>query len=764
MLAFTNNKSVKKQKIAAWRIVMLIMVCVIALCVLASGIFMIVCVTDKDYVKFDAAKMNENRKRAVFLDADGQPMETAGGRRGKYVSVSELHDYTLNAFVSTEDKRFYKHHGLDIKRIGAAAIKNIFSGSYKEGASTITQQLVKNTFLTNKKTLKRKVNEMFLTLKVEQEYDKKEILEMYLNTIYFGTNAYGIETASKTYFGKSASELTLAESAGLAGMLKAPNNYSPINNYAKFLSRRNLVLDLMRTNGFIDDNQCESAKEEKIDLTLIDTRAATEKNYLGAAVNETCKLLNIKEEQLINKPYKIKTFFDFRLQNALEKSMKTEIETSGGESASRCAYVVNNISGGVSSYIGYSKYNIYNINRQVGSAIKPLAVYCPALDLKTITPATPVLDEKTDFDGYSPNNFNNKYYGWTTVRRAVADSMNTAAVKVLNSIGVNASIGYLNKNGIKTDIHDKNLSIALGSFYNGVNLKELLTGYLTLANSGVYKSVGFVDEVSLNGKILYKKNTENGARVFRDESAYLMTDMLKTVTQTGTAKVLSDLNFEVAGKTGTAGGRNGNTDAFFCGYDTKNTYMFWVGAESSDPLGADVTGNVSARLAREFLSHAYDESPENFKRPQNIVEKRLDKKTFIQKHALALAHSENNQSEVFTEVFEMSNSPTVVSEAEEKIIPPEIRLCTEDDVPVIFADNLSKNQRLYREFEGKEICLKIEEVDGVIYAVDKKAVSNGIYTYYVKENGKIVSNIEFYYKKVRSAERNDRKWYENWFW
>lgn len=157
----------KRQKTAAWRIVIVIFAGLIALCVLASGIFMIACVTDKDFVKFDAAKMNENRKKAVFKDSQGQSMELDAGKQGKYVSVSELNDYTLNAFVSTEDKRFYRHHGLDLKRIGSALIKNIFSGSYKEGASTITQQLVKNTFLTNKKTLKRKVNEMFLTLKVE---------------------------------------------------------------------------------------------------------------------------------------------------------------------------------------------------------------------------------------------------------------------------------------------------------------------------------------------------------------------------------------------------------------------------------------------------------------------------------------------------------------------------------------------------------------------------------------------------------------------
>ena len=327
----------KRQKTAAWRIVIVIFAGLIALCVLASGIFMIACVTDKDFVKFDAAKMNENRKKAVFKDSQGQSMELDAGKQGKYVSVSELNDYTLNAFVSTEDKRFYRHHGLDLKRIGSALIKNIFSGSYKEGASTITQQLVKNTFLTNKKTLKRKVNEMFLTLKVEQEYSKKEILEMYLNTIYFGANAYGIETASKTYFGKSASELTLAESAGLAGMLKAPNNYSPVYNPDKYISRRNLVLNLMRENGFIDDNLCEAAKEEKIDLSAVDTRAATEKSYLDAALIEACLILNSKQEQMLNKPYIVKTFYDGGLQAALKSSMNTEVKTLSGDSASRCA-------------------------------------------------------------------------------------------------------------------------------------------------------------------------------------------------------------------------------------------------------------------------------------------------------------------------------------------------------------------------------------------------------------------------------------------
>lgn len=393
-----------------------------------------------------------------------------------------------------------------------------------------------------------------------------------------------------------------------------------------------------------------------------------------------------------------------------------------------------------------------------------MAVYCPALDLKAITPATPVLDEKTDFDGYSPNNFHDKYYGWTTMRRAVADSMNTAAVKVLNSIGVSAAINYLNKNGIKTSEQDRNLSIALGSFYNGVSLQELLAGYLTLANSGVYKSVGFVDEISLNGKVLYKKNTENGARVFRTESAYLMTDMLKTVADSGTAKVLSDIGFDVAGKTGTAGVKSGNTDALFCGYDTRNTYLFWLGAESSDPLGSEITGNVSARMAKSFLEGAYTTPPSNFTRPADIVEKKLDKKTFSEKHALAVAGVDCKQNEAFTELFEIDNCPAVVAETPENDLPPEIKIVCENGIPVIFADNLKDNQRLFREFEGKETKLKTEEIDGVVFATDKKAAENGIYAYYVKQDGKIVSNVEFYYKKVRIKEKENRKWFENWFW
>lgn len=737
----------KAKKNNIGKTILKILFCVTVLSLVALSVFIIAIVTDKNYVKFDSKLLDEKIFNTTVLDKNSQIVEANSGKN-KYIPLSELKKHTIDAFISTEDKRFYKHNGIDVTRIGSALLKNFFSGRYKEGASTITQQLVKNVFLTNEKTIKRKVNELLLSLQVEKSYSKEEILEMYLNTIYFGANAYGIELASETYFGKSAQFLTLAESAGLAGMLKAPNKYSPLNNMEKYIARRNLVLDLMRDNKYIDDITCESSKEEKVLLTKIDTSMATKKSYWDAAIREACDILKITENQLANKNYIIKTFYDGAAQQVLEQSSKDEIKTLQGSNTSSCAYVVNNITGGVISYIGNSQYNITNIRRQVGSAIKPLAVYCPALDLKTISPATPILDEKVDFDGYSPDNFNNKYAGWTTIRQAVSNSINTVSVKVLNCIGVDNAIKYLNKNGIKTDEKDKNLTIALGSFYNGIYLKELLAGYLTLANSGTYKSIGFVDEIYLNNKLLYKKNQLGGAKVFRPESVYLMTDMLKTVTQTGTAKILSDLNFEVAGKTGTAGVKKGNTDVYFCGYDTVNTYLFWVGAEQSDPINLSITGTTAAQWAKDFLSTVYsDETPKNFYKPQGIVKKRLDKNALTNKHALVLANSGSKESEVYTEIFELSNSPTLMKNNSGKNIYTKIEISVKNGVPCITGNYLKENQYLYREFAGKKRKINLIKNNEVFFVEDYGALKSGIYKYYIEESGKKVSNIVYYYKK-----------------
>lgn len=337
-------------------------------------------------VRLDATRLSEDKAQVCVYDKDGEKIDLPALKQT--ASFSALPDYLPNAFVAVEDKRFYSHRGFDYRRIVKAAMKNITSFSFREGASTLSQQLIKNTHLSGEKTIKRKLKEMKLTRILEKNYSKNEILSLYLNSIYFGHSAFGVEEAAAYYFGKSAEVLDAAESAMLAALVKSPNNYSPFRAPEKCLKRRNFVLSLMRDQGFLDDSSYQAAIKKSLPEAPSETNECG-KSYLSRVFEEVSEIYPY-EKALGN--LKIYTYFDRNLQTRLE-NVKANSDFS--------SIVLDNRTHGVKAC--YSTIGS-NIKRLPASLMKPLAVYAPALEENVVTPATPVLDEKTDFGGYSPNN------------------------------------------------------------------------------------------------------------------------------------------------------------------------------------------------------------------------------------------------------------------------------------------------------------------------------------------------------------------------
>ncbi|MCH5156908.1 MAG: transglycosylase domain-containing protein [Clostridiales bacterium] len=584
--------------------------------VILSGVIYVGNIRKSDsYVSFDAGRLNEVYTSLTVLDDVGEPLaEPLYLNNYKQIPLDALHDYTYMAFVAVEDKRFFNHEGIDYKRVAGALLNNLKSHSYKEGASTISQQLIKNTHLDNNKNIKRKINEMLLARELENRYSKKEILEMYVNTIYFGRNAYGIETASNTYFNKSATDLTVSESAVLAGMIKAPNTYAPDKNAEKCTSRRNLVLKLMLEQNIIDSATYEDAVNS--DITYNPQRTRNEKTYVYNVMQEACKILNMSSIQLAKSSFVIETYCNQKTQKALyELANEDKTLTAQGSTADLSCVICNN-KGGIEAC--FLRGDNAGTKRQVGSAMKPIAVYAPALNERIITQASPVLDEETDFNGYKPTNAGG-YNGWTTIKHAIAKSLNVPAVKTLNALTLPVAESYLDKLGISGE---QNLSLALGNANGGMDIFTLAKCYATLANNGQCNDVGFIKNIYSEQGLIYSRELHE-RKVFDPSADYLMTDMLVNTVNNGTAKLLKNANYQIAAKTGTVGSSEGNSDALVAGYTTANTFVVWYSGDMSN----DVNGSTApCNFSKQLLAKMYAETkPTDFTPPSSVVQLVIDK-------------------------------------------------------------------------------------------------------------------------------------------
>lgn len=524
---------------------------------------------------------------SVFDDQSNKIEDTSLETGQKSVKIESLSRDTVNAFIASEDRNFYNHNGLNYKRMAKALYKNVVSRSFKEGASTISQQLIKNTHLNNDKTIVRKLKEIKLTRQLEKKYSKDRILEMYLNTIYFGHNCFGLQSAADFYFDKPAESLTLEQSATIVGLLTSPNNFSPFKNPQKSLARRNTVLKNMKDCGFIDNETYEKSTALPLSAVQNDKK---ERNYsyLNAVFNEF--------EELDVNPYgqfselNIKTYLNGEIQNFLDS---TNVQSD-------YSFFIRNQNGGVVAF----KSTIGNAKRQIGSTAKPIFVYAPALEEKKLNIFTKINDEPINYGGYSPENYDKKYHGRVTVAESIKQSLNVPAVKTLNSLNLDDVAKYAEKMNIKLSDEDKTLALALGGMKEGLTLKELCDGYAAFANHGDFSSSRFIKEISdQNGTILYK-NEPSHTTVFSAGTCSLINDVLCQTSKSGTAKKLKDFDFDVACKTGTCGTKEGNTDAYSVAYTSDYCIGVWLGDKDNKKL--QLTGGKDCcNVTRQLLSEIY---------------------------------------------------------------------------------------------------------------------------------------------------------------
>ena len=616
-------------------------------------------------IKFQSIPLNTEALTSPSLSIDvysfeNKKIDEENQFNGDFCKLETLSDNTKNAFISIEDKEFYHHHGLNYKRMAGAMLNNLKSLSLREGASTISQQLIKNTHLSGEKTFERKLKEIALTKKLEKAFDKDEILESYLNIIFFGNNCYGLESASEYYFNKNASELSLDESCVLAGLIKSPSKYSPITNPENCLTRRNLVLSEMEKDGFISASEKIQAQNQplKLDVQKHNTNSKIN-SYSQSAIDEASKILKLSPKQLAIGGFQIHTYQNEAKQTELENALTS----CQAENADNAGIVIDAETFGVSAYSANSNFKVLDCQRQPASCIKPLLVYAPALNEGVISPDTQILDEKITIGGYSPSNVSKKYAGYLSVTDAVKNSVNIPAIKVLSYIGIDTGKQYAEKMGIKFDEKDDSYAIALGGMTYGVNLMDLTSAYTTFSNKGEFSPATFVQYITnSDGKLVYVHKPQPHM-VLREDSAYLMTNILQETAKTGTARKLSSIsNTEIASKTGTVGKKNtsGNTDAYNISCTPEEVIGVWFGNLSNDAVQI-VGGNQPTEVVRKFVQSQKYEKTE-FEVPSSVATAKIDALELEENHRLVLASPYAPERFTKTALFSRFNMPNEVSE------------------------------------------------------------------------------------------------------
>ena len=649
---------------------------ILLLAVTAAAVLFLLCGAVKTlgmdrWVDFDVYRITGCDRTSIIYDGQSDVVTRLHGVQDRtWVSISELQPSTVYAFISAEDARFFEHEGVDVIRIAGAIVADIKAGSYVQGASTISQQLIKLSHLTSEKTISRKAEEAALAYEMERQYSKEDILEMYLNYVYFGGGYYGIEAAAEGYFGVHASDLTLDQSAMLAGILKSPSGYAPHINYAASINRRNNILRLMRDYGYITDDEKKQASARRPTI-LHDKREEYSGYYTDAVTKSAAALMGITVDELIRGGYSIYSAMDSDIQHYCEEMFKNG-ELFPAEDSEAAIVVLEPSTGmvvamvGGRSYTGGISFNrATDIRRQPGSVIKPVIAYAPAFEYLNYTAADMILDEETTFADYTPSNYGNKYYGWGTVREAVTKSLNVPAVKTLSEVGVERAKDFAKRCGIEFDDKDDSLALALGGFTYGVSPLQIAGAYSCFASGGIYNTPTLIKKITdRNGLTVYEYR-QDSRRVMSEANAYILTSMLKSVVTEGTGHRLNTLDIPIAGKTGTVGLANGNRDAWMAGYTPEYTAVVWQGYDS-DRLGllpsSATGGTYPALMLYELFNHIYpDGRSGDFEKPESVKQYSIDAKTLKKQHKVVLANAMTPQSSRVTEYFTEETAPEDVS-------------------------------------------------------------------------------------------------------
>ena len=535
----------------------------------------------------------------LILGANGATLATRGDMGGAEVPLRELPDYVPKAFVAIEDRRFYSHHGIDPWGILRAGARDVLHRGATQGGSTITQQLAKNLFLTQERTVTRKLQEAVLALWLEHKFSKAQILELYLNRVYFGSGAYGIEAAAQRYFGKSARKLTLPEAAMLAGLVQSPSRLAPTRNPDGAERRAGMVIAAMAELKMIGD---EAAKRALI------TPARAIKPSGGGSVNYVADWVMDAVDDLIghvDQDIVVETSIDPALQTAAEQSLDDVLAQKGDKlDVSEGALVAMTPDGVVRALVGGRNYAESQFNRaiaarrQPGSAFKPF-VYLTALE-HGLTPDTVREDKPISVQGWRPENFEHEYLGPVTLTQALANSLNTVSVRLTMEVGPPAVVRTAYRLGIESKL-EPNASIALGT--SEVSVIELVSAYATFANGGLAVAPHVVERIrATDGKTLYTRSTQALGRIVDPRYIGMMNTMMRETLVSGTARRADLPGWLAAGKTGTS---QDFRDAWFIGYTSRLVTGVWLGNDDNSPTKKAVGGGLPVEIWSRFMRTAH---------------------------------------------------------------------------------------------------------------------------------------------------------------
>jgi penicillin-binding protein 1A len=546
-----------------------------------------------------------NRLPAIVIeDRNGVEIAARGARYGEAVAVADLPPYLVKAFLATEDRRFYEHGGVDFRGTLRALMANLKSGGRSEGGSTITQQLARNLFLDFEKTYTRKAKEAMLAFWLEGRYTKDEILSLYLNRIYFGAGAYGVESAAKTYFNKSARDVTLAEAAMLAGLPKSPSTLAPTLNPLGAQDRATDVIANLRETGDITEFEAREALKRPARVSSGVDNAGV--GWFFDYVAEQARAI----AGPANYDIVVRTTLDQKLQRDAEAAIRSVLTVDAKvDGALQAALIAYDNDGAVRAMVGGRSYLESQFNRatqakrQPGSAFKPV-VYAAGFE-NGLTPQTRMVDQPINIAGWKPENYDKQYRGSMRISEAVARSINTIAVQVSEKVGRAKVIQMARRLGISSEIPAGEAGIALGGF--SASLEELTAAYLPFAEGGLGVRPYAIDEIADGrGKVLYTRSPRAPAPALDKKVAENVTHVLYQVMTSGTGRRANLGNRQAAGKTGTT---NDWRDAWFIGYTAQMTAGVWVGNDDFQPMDKVTGGTLPASIWKNFMIAAHQDLP-----------------------------------------------------------------------------------------------------------------------------------------------------------
>ncbi len=563
------------------------------------GIYVLYCYVTMPNI--EEAVSRTRQPSTTIIAENGNDIIKYGNVYAQVIYPDQLPKNITNAIIAIEDHRFYSHFGFDVWAFGRAMITNIFKGHYAQGASTITQQVAKNIFLTPNKTIKRKVQELLLAFWLENKFTKNQIMALYLNRVYFGLGTYGAEAASNWYFNKRVNELNVREASILAGMLKAPNRYNPILNHEVALKRSNVVLNSMHKYGYLTDKQYKEA----VNLPISDGQ-----NYRVTGGKHFAQYVYDKVNNFIGErsaDINVITTLDQKLQETSEKILRSKILASKDKNVSDGAVVVMDKTGAIKAMVGGIDYARSQFNRatqavrQAGSAFKPF-VYLTALQYG-FTPDSVVNDAPIKIEKWQPENYTKRYYGKVSLDYALANSLNVATAVLARDIYTKDIASNAHKMGITTDI-SLTPSMVLGT--SGVKVIDMATAYAVLANGGKKVEPHAITEIStLDGHQIYVRNDNKPEQIINAQNVKQMEQMLEHVITTGTGKK-ARLPYKSAGKTGTT---QNYRDAWFVGWAGDYITAVWVGNDNDTPMNKVGGGSLPAEIWHDIMTVALHDNP-----------------------------------------------------------------------------------------------------------------------------------------------------------